>query len=103
MALQKAIETNYGVTANYWRLTQIHIDYAQKIGYAILSPYISQEDRQNNKMSLPSADKRINFNVEIFNSYLAPEALEENNWSLYQAVFEYAKTLDMFEGAQDIL
>ena len=54
-------------------------------------------------MSLPSADKRINFNVETFNSYLAPEALEENNWSLYQAVFEYAKTLDMFEGAQDLI
>ena len=34
------------------------------IGYAVLNPYLSQEDRQNDKMSLPQVDVRVNFNVE---------------------------------------
>lgn len=101
MALSKEIVTPYGSIAKYWRLTQIHIDYAQRIGYAVLTPYLSQEDRETNKMSLPQADKRLNFNMDKFNEYLSPEALAQNNCTIYDAIFEYAKTLDMFQNSID--
>lgn len=54
-------------------------------------------------MSLPQADIRLNFNKEDFQSYLSVEALEQNNESLYEAVFRYAKTLNVFDEATDIL
>ena len=101
MALLKEVTTAYGSIAKYWRLTKIHIDYAQRIGYAVLSPYLSQEDRENDKMSLPQADVRVNFNVENFNNYLSPEALAQNNKTMYEAIFDYAKTLEVFQNATD--
>jgi hypothetical protein len=48
MALLKAINTNYGIDANYWNIYSISEDFKNKIVEVVINGYVSQEVRQQN-------------------------------------------------------
>jgi len=45
MALNKSITLNNGVAVEYWKITQINVDYETKIVYIVLQGYLNQEIR----------------------------------------------------------
>jgi hypothetical protein len=47
MALQKNIETQYGVTLSYWKVTRLNIEWHNKIAEVFLAGWPSQQVRDN--------------------------------------------------------
>ena len=47
MALQKDIETQYGVTLSYWKITRMNIEWHNKIAEVFLAGWPSQQVRDN--------------------------------------------------------
>lgn len=47
MALQKEIETQYGVTLSYWKVTRLNIEWHNKIAEVFLAGWPSQQVRDN--------------------------------------------------------
>jgi len=47
MALQKDIETQYGVTLSYWKVTRLNIEWHNKIAEVFLAGWPSQQVRDN--------------------------------------------------------
>jgi hypothetical protein len=47
MALQKNLETQYGVTLSYWKVTRLNIEWHQKIAEVFLAGWPSQQNREN--------------------------------------------------------
>ena len=47
MALQKDIETQYGVTLSYWKVTRLNIEWHNKISEVFLAGWPSQQVRDN--------------------------------------------------------
>jgi hypothetical protein len=52
MALQKEIETPFGVQAVYWRIIKKNEDYEINTVYIVLAGYATKEDRDENKNPL---------------------------------------------------
>ena len=48
MALLKAINTNYGIDANYWNIFSISEDFKNKTLEVVINGYVSQEVREQN-------------------------------------------------------
>lgn len=47
MALQKDIETQYGVALSYWKVTRLNIEWHNKIAEVFLAGWPSQQVRDN--------------------------------------------------------
>jgi len=52
MALLKETETPYGVTANYHKIVETHINWKEKIASVLIYSYLNQETRQQEKQPL---------------------------------------------------
>lgn len=56
MALKKSIKVNgWNITADYWKIVQVNIDYLNKQSHVVLALYLSQEDRTNGDKPLPES------------------------------------------------
>ncbi len=87
MALEKQIETQYGIDATYWRLTQIQIDYANESAAATLSGYPSQSARQRSALHISHRNYR--FSSDNFSGF----GHEANNTAVaYQKIREHGDT-----------
>lgn len=92
MALQKSIDTQSGVSATYWRITNIVYDMLTRSIYLNLSGYFSQETRQENKDSL-----RTNFYIV---SVAADKTFEDYTRAF---LYDYLKSIDSsFTDALDV-
>jgi hypothetical protein len=49
MALGKALDSNYGTQATYWRITQVSFDVVVRSVWFALAGYVSEEARLANK------------------------------------------------------
>lgn len=47
MALEKSLETPYGVDAGYWRILQVHLDFVGLTARLIVGGYLNAETRQS--------------------------------------------------------
>jgi hypothetical protein len=64
MALQKNIETNYGVEATYWKICITNFDWYKKLSRITIYGFLNRETRDNLKESL--AIKSYAFNDDDF-------------------------------------
>jgi len=47
MALQKDIESQYGVTLSYWKVTRLNIEWHEKIAEVFMAGWLNQQIREN--------------------------------------------------------
>jgi hypothetical protein len=59
MAIIKPLDSNFGVSVAYHRITAININLKTKTIILCVSSYLSKEARQNNKISLEDVDIEI--------------------------------------------
>ena len=59
MALNKQIETRYGVPATYWRIVNMHSDFDRNQVMVSFGGYVTEQDRLDNKR--PIETKGYNF------------------------------------------
>lgn len=89
MALIKSIDTQYGIPAEYWKITRVDEYFAEHRISVIFSAYVNKEAREAGKSPLAQGA-----NLEIAGDQYIPDATR-------QQIYEIAKLLPEFEGAQD--
>lgn len=112
MALIKEITTNYGVTAEYWIIDNLHINRATGAVYVEMVPYVSEAARRagaeaivTNKVNVRIEDVVYpegseNESIFDYTTFFSAAALEEQ--SIYVALYNYVKThIPEFAGAED--
>ena len=100
MALQKSIDTNFGIPATYWRVIKTELDYLNSQGTVLLSGYISEQSRQENKQHLAVRHFRINSND--FNTYFVPDVINPLDINQVKNSYLYIKNLENSEFADAI-
>ena len=104
MALKKAIEVgNFGVTAEYWRITKIReIDPLNVRATVCLSGYVTQTARDEGKNPVPNAWYEINLPTETTGAIMTMETKSGNTiyGSLASALYAEIKEHD-FGGTTD--
>ena len=91
MALQKEIATKYGVTADYWKIDHIEIQYDSKRVNAFVKPYRNKAARDAGSSPLEESEEF----VLDFDAVTATENIRENMYNLI-------KQEEFFEGAADV-
>lgn len=115
MALNKKIKTASGVTPRYWRITHVEVDSPAGTASIILSPYLTEQARQDGFGEIRSERRRItvrDFDYSgteyadrsslDYTNYFSPAAQAAAGRNIYQVAYEYIKGLPEFEGATDI-
>lgn len=64
MALLKSIPAKWGLSAEYWSLTDVNINWDSKSAHLVLSGYID-EDSKKVKGELPLDSRSFDFNDEL--------------------------------------
>ena len=114
MALNKTIVSRSGFEMSYWKITDWHIIISQNLLNIDITPYISQETRQNNLEPVHDERKKIRVIDKIdfinptnstydYTSYFSPSALEQSNLDIYKIMYNYIKEkVPEFQGAIDV-
>lgn len=97
MALKKIITTSSGVNAEYWKISDVQIDYVRKMGTFALMCYISKETRDANKQPVNSMG--FSFDAEIKKDFDFP--FDNENVNILQTLYNLAKTNPFFSGSED--
>lgn len=90
MALEKAIDTGFGVPAVYWRIVRVDVDLKARTIWVNLEGYASQEMREAGKEAM--AQKPITLAL--------PDGAQPEDYTR-ATIYAYAKTLPDFDGAAD--
>lgn len=95
MALIKATETDFGITASYWKITMISIDRHMREGSFSLSLYVNKDSKQFIKTETISLMLLNDTDVFI-------KCFESHDFNVYKACYEYAKAnVEFFKDAVD--
>lgn len=95
MALKKEIELNNGIILNYHRIVSINKITNVQTTIEVAS-YTSEEKREIEKEALVN---KIGFDVYIHATFLNKEY---NETDTIENMYEYLKTTEIFEGAEDV-
>lgn len=96
MALSKAIDTNYGAQATYWRIIRVHFDVIARTVWFVLGGYTDAAARGANKTPL----REQPFTMNLADNQ-TPEDIGRAE------MYAFAKTAEvsgavMFSGAADV-
>lgn len=92
MALIKEVNTNYGISADYWRIETITIDKRMKEASFIIHLYVNENAKSSlDYRVITIADKENK--DELFNKYFS-ENIKFSN--IYESCYECTKELDQF-------
>lgn len=91
MALTQAIETPYGIQANYHKVALVNIDWHNRAAHVELLSFVDADARQAGKQPLGAI--AFDWQAEQF-----PFDVETNN---VQQAYQKIKSLPGWEGAQD--
>jgi len=97
MALQKEIITPYGVTASYWRIIELSINYAYKIAKIRLAGYINKEARDNGVT--PIEVKLFNCNPKEFDMFFDLDKLNELNNNPLRQAYDFIKNNSLYDNS----
>lgn len=100
MALQKSIETNFGIPATYWKIIKTDFDYLNKSGTLVLCGYISEQSRQDGKSHIDVRHYRVI--SQNFDNYFAPTAIDPQDNNQVKKSYIYIKDLENSEFADAI-
>ena len=92
MALIKSIDTNYGISANYWRIESITIDKKRREASFITYLYAKQEAKNSLEYRIVSIADKPN-KEELFNKYFFDG---KQSTDIYNACYLCAKEVDEF-------
>ncbi len=98
MALQKQIELENGIVTNYHRIVSVNKIINNSIIIEVAS-YTSKEKRQEEIKYYNSIDEEKSMNVFIETTYISTEYDESKT---IRELYEYLKTTEKFENAEDI-
>lgn len=113
MALIKKITTRSGIEVSYWKITDWRINQSAKTVDIILTPYVSNQAREEGYEPLRDELRKIraaDYNsklkvVDDYSRWFSPRALEEaaaKGKTVYNVMYEYIKTIDPeFKWAED--
>ena len=90
MALTKSIDTQVGVEATYWRIVRVDVDLKIRKVWFMLDGYVSQLARTEGKEPL----RQLPLTVDL------EEGVEPEDLGRTQ-LYAYAKTQELFDGAED--
>lgn len=111
MALQKAITTNTGIEAiAYFKMRNVDLDYSGKNFNLVVEVYFSKATRDEGK--LPLDIKYYNpcsgldavppgSQTAKFDQFFSCSVMDSNGNAVHQS-YEFLKTLEEFQGAEDI-
>jgi len=120
MAIEKSIESNFGIEFNYWKLSSVQIMHSKKEclievkGYinkdkfeADPNKFIARQFRCTNskKEERSSVDGEVVINIIEINKYdenFAPEVLEAAGVTPQKQAYLFLKSLPEFQGAVDL-
>ena len=97
MALKKDLTLDNGITLNYHRVTSIN-NVTNKTSIIEISSYINEEQRNKEKQWYENNGVG-NMNVFIHTTYHSKEYDKDLN---VDNAYEYLKTLEVFEGAENV-
>lgn len=92
MALIKSITTEIGISANYWKITQINILADRMVGVSVAC-YIDEQNRLDGYKPVLTRDYTIDISCEN------PQINLDN--PIFAELYTYLKTLPDFDGATD--
>jgi NADPH-dependent curcumin reductase CurA len=95
MALQKSIDTQFGIPATYWKVVKTDFDYLNKSGTIILCGYISEQARQEQKRH--TAVRNYKLISEKFDTYFTPSAINPQDMNQVKNSYLYIKELENSE------
>lgn len=98
MALKKEIELENGIILNYHRIVSINKITNNQIIIEVAS-YINENKRQEEIDYYNSTDENKSMNVFVDTTYINTE-YEENK--TIQDLYDYLKTTEQFENAEDV-
>ena len=102
MALLKANYINqFGVTVQYWKITNINLNSYYKWCDIEVRGYCTQEDRDNGNEPVERLKVRAKWTDAEYGTYFSPEVLADK--SIFISAYEYIKTKDFFVDCVDIL
>jgi hypothetical protein len=96
MALKIEKDTNYGVSATYWKIIETNINYLSKNSRVVVAGYIDQKARDNGKE--PLAGFGFDWNGEEFP--FSVDALTEEN--PVKIAYEKIKKIPEWELTEDV-
>lgn len=122
-------ETQFGVKATYWRITQINLNVHYGWCDITVSGYASEEARNNNKEALHEEHVRANWNPNEFGSFFTAESFIDNkeekednrpfmkslkctlseeekpsiNQNIYERAYEFVKRDERFKDTKDLI
>jgi len=91
MALKKVIKQSDGITTEYHRIINMIMNINQSISISVNS-YVDEESRDIERD--PVSGYPYNQNITFTTDYVENMTIED--------AYEYLKTLEMFEGAEDV-
>lgn len=116
MGLIKEIESRSGIIVSYWKITDWKINQSAKAIDIILTPYISNQSRQQGYDPVRDEVRKVRAsdyfkaegslnNRSDYTDYFSPAALEkaaQEGKTIYNIMYEYVKThAPEFELAED--
>lgn len=96
MALSKPIKQNNGIVLNYHRITDIRNVVNDKTYLDVIS-YVDKEEREKEQKQPKYSPNRAEI-YKVNNIYDLPY----NDTLTIEDAYEYLKTLEVFEGSEDI-
>ena len=100
MALNKTIEHISGVNIEYWKIAKVDLNYLSYTGSVLLLGYISQEAREQNKVTLET--KVVLINNNNFNTWFNLSILDEVNNNQIKNAYNYLKSIEGGEFSNSI-
>jgi hypothetical protein len=107
MALQKDYETKEGYTANYWRITAVHLTAKNIADSFKIALYKDKTSRDAGKdiillkhYTFPITDQETN--EVLHNSPFTLEAMDTADSNAYKIAYNWLKTQPEFSGALDV-
>lgn len=103
MALNKLIMSRSGFEMSYWKIVDWSIILSQGLVNIDLTPYISEQTRQQNLSPVFEERRKIRISGDDYINYFSPAALEASPDDIYKIMYKYIKEkVPEFQGATDI-
>ncbi len=104
MALNKTIQSQYGVDLTYWKCTRLNIDWLNKIGEIFLGGWPNQQARINGVEALEYKSFVFRYDDWPFtpNGYNITEAYERLKLPIMRLVTNEPEDINPFTGAVDV-
>lgn len=92
MALRKAIETPHGAMADYWRIVEVNLNYAQRQAQVMVQGFVSEQARRAGKQALAGAQ------IVLEAAEFVPDGARAELYALLKAKPQFADAEDLLEG-----